>query len=87
MIEKSKKIIADLFWKFVLFLVVHLVRTYLLVFYRPKMKFLGSVKSTDLKEPMIIIVNHTSMLDPLLVQSLFFHKFLAIALISIPNGP
>ena len=74
MIEKAKNIIAGLFWKFVLFLVVYGVRTYLLVVYRPKMTFLGSVKSTDLKEPMIIIANHTSMLDPLMVQSLFFHK-------------
>ena len=74
MIEKTKNIIVDLFWKFVLILVVYGVRTYLLVVYRPKMTFLGSVKSTDLKEPMIIIANHTSMLDPLMVQSLFFHK-------------
>ncbi len=75
MIEKAKNIIADLFWKFVLFLVVHGVRTYLLIFYRPKMVFLGkSVTSTDLKQPMVIIANHTSMLDPLMVQSLFFHK-------------
>ena len=55
--------------------VVYGVRTYLLVVYRPKMTFLGkSVKSTDLSQPMVIIANHTSMLDPLMVQSLFFHK-------------
>jgi len=74
MIEKTKNIIVNLFWKLVLLAVVYGVRTYLLVVYRPKMTFLGSVKSTDLKEPMIIIANHTSMLDPLMVQSLFFHK-------------
>lgn len=58
-----------------LVVVVYGVRFYLLLFYRPKMTFLGeSVKSTKLKQPMVIIANHTSMLDPLMVQALFFHK-------------
>ena len=61
--------------KLVLVVVVYGVRFYLLLFYRPKMTFLGeSVKSTKLKQPMVIIANHTSMLDPLMVQALFFHK-------------
>ena len=75
MIEKTKQFFVDLFWKLVLLLVVYGVRTYLLVIYRPKMTFLGeSVKSTSLKQPMVIIANHTSMLDPLMVQALFFHN-------------
>ena len=75
MIEKAKNIVAGLFWKVVLVVVVYGVRFYLLLFYRPKMTFLGeSVKSTKLKQPMVIIANHTSMLDPLMVQALFFHK-------------
>ena len=75
MIEKAKNIVAGLFWKLVLVVVVYGVRFYLLLFYRPKMTFLGeSVKSTKLKQPMVIIANHTSMLDPLMVQALFFHK-------------
>jgi len=75
MIEKAKNIVAGLFWKLVLVVVVYGVRFYLLLFYRPKMTFVGqSVKSTKLKQPMVIIANHTSMLDPLMVQALFFHK-------------
>ena len=75
MIEKTKQFFVDLFWKLVLVVVVYGVRFYLLLFYRPKMTFLGeSVKSTKLKQPMVIIANHTSMLDPLMVQALFFHK-------------
>ena len=69
MIEKAKNIVAGLFWKLVLVVVVYGVRFYLLPFYRPKMTFLGeSVKSTKLKQPMVIIANHTSMLDPLMAQ-------------------
>ena len=68
MIEKAKNIIVDLFWKLVLLAVVYGVRSYLLIFYRPKMTFLGeSVKSTQLKEPMVImffafsIINYTTV--------------------------
>lgn len=75
MIDKAKNIVVGLFWKLVLIAVVYGVRYYLLLFYRPKMTFVGeSVKSTKLKQPMVIIANHTSMLDPLMVQALFFHK-------------
>ena len=56
MIEKAKNIVAGLFWKLVLVVVVYGVRFYLLLFYRPKMTFLGeSVKSTKLKQRKSVV--------------------------------
>ena len=50
--------------QFVMVVVIYTVRVYLLVAYRPKITFAGSVKSPRLKTPSVIIANHTSMWDP-----------------------
>lgn len=55
-------------------IVIYTVRIFLFVAYRPKVTFTGnSVKSPRLKSPAVIIVNHTSMLDPLMMLAIFFH--------------
>ncbi|WP_290746615.1 lysophospholipid acyltransferase family protein [Fibrobacter sp. UBA4309] len=59
----------------VVVLVIYTVRVYLFVFYRPKITYVGeTVKSPRLKTPSVIIANHTSMWDPLMMLAIFFHK-------------
>ena len=56
-------------------LVIYTVRVFLFVAYRPKVVFTdGSVKSSRLKTPSVLIANHTSMWDPLMMLAIFFHK-------------
>ena len=60
--------------QFVMVVVIYTVRVYLLVAYRPKIEYVGeTVKSPRLKTPSVIIANHTSMLDPLMMLAIFFH--------------
>ena len=61
--------------------VIYTVRVYLLVWYRPKVTFVGNtVKSPRLKTPSVIIANHTSMWDPLMMLAIFFrHKSIVVA--------
>jgi 1-acyl-sn-glycerol-3-phosphate acyltransferase len=61
--------------RFVMVVVIYTVRVYLFVAYRPKIEYVGeTVKSPRLKTPSIIIANHTSMLDPLMMLAIFFYK-------------
>ena len=61
--------------QFVMVVVIYTVRMYLLVAYRPKVVFTDdSVKSSCFKTPSVIIANHTSMLDPLMMLAIFFHN-------------
>ena len=61
--------------RFVMVVVIYTVRVYLFVAYRPKIEYVGeSVKSPRLKTPSVIIANHTSMLDPLMMLAIFFRK-------------
>ena len=54
--------------------VIYTVRVFLYVWYRPKVEFVGGVKSSRLKTPSVLIANHTSMWDPLMMLAIFFHK-------------
>lgn len=71
---KKKNFLFEFFMQFVMVVVIYTVRVYLLVAYRPKITFAGSVKSPRLKTPSVIIANHTSMWDPLMMLAIFFHK-------------
>ena len=65
---KKKNPLFELFMQLVMVIVIYTVRVYLLVWYRPKVTFLGeTVKSPRLKTPSVIIANHTSMWDPLMM--------------------
>ena len=71
---KKKNPLFELFMQFVMVVVIYTVRVYLLVWNRPKVTFLGeTVKSPRLKTPSVIIANHTSMWDPLMMLAIFFH--------------
>ena len=72
---KKKNPLFELFMQLVMVIVIYTVRVYLLVWYRPKVTFLGeTVKSPRLKTPSVIIANHTSMWDPLMMLAIFFHN-------------
>ena len=73
--KKRKNPLFELFMQFVMVVVIYTVRVFLYVWYRPKVEFVGeSVKSSRLKTPSVLIANHTSMLDPLMMLAIFFHK-------------
>ncbi len=56
-------------------LVIYAGRAYMYVCYRPKIVYSSDdVKSPRLKSPAIIIANHTSMLDPIMVLAIFFYN-------------
>ena len=72
---KKKNPLFELFMQLVMVIVIYTVRVYLLVWNRPKVTFLGeTVKSPRLKTPSVIIANHTSMWDPLMMLAIFFHN-------------
>ena len=72
---KKKNSLFDFFMQLVMVIVIYTVRVFLLVWYRPKVTFVGeSLKTTRLKTPSVIIANHTSMWDPLMMLAVFFHK-------------
>ena len=72
--SKKKNVIFEWFMRCFMVIVIYTVRIFLFVAYRPKVTFTGnSVKSPRLKSPAVIIVNHTSMLDPLMMLAIFFH--------------
>ena len=72
---KKKNPLFELFMQLVMVIVIYTVRVYLLVWYRPKVTFVGeTVKSPRLKTPSVIIANHTSMWDPLMMLAIFFHN-------------
>jgi 1-acyl-sn-glycerol-3-phosphate acyltransferase len=73
--NKKKNVVFELFMKCVVVVVIYTVRVFLWLAYRPKVIFTGnSVKSSRLQNPAIIIANHSSMLDPLMMLAIFFHK-------------
>ena len=72
--DKKKNIFVESFMRFFMVIVIYTVRVYLLVWNRPKVTFLGeTVKSPRLKTPSVIIANHSSMWDPLMMLAIFFH--------------
>ena len=72
--KKKKNPLFEHFMRLVMVIVIYTVRVYLLVWYRPKITFAGeTLKNTRLKTPSIIIANHTSMWDPLMMLAIFFH--------------
>jgi len=61
--------------KVVLIVVIYTVRVFMLVWFRPKIVFRGeNVKSPRLATPSVIIANHTSMLDPIMMLAVFFYN-------------
>lgn len=72
--KKKKNPLFELFMRLVMVVVIYTVRVFLYVWYRPKVEFVGGVKSSRLKTPSVLIANHTSMLDPLMMLAIFFHK-------------
>ena len=71
---KKKNPLFELFMQLVMVIVIYTVRVYLFVWYRPKVSFVGeTVKSPRLKTPSVIIANHSSMWDPLMMLAIFFH--------------
>lgn len=73
--EKKKNSLFELFMQLVMVVVIYTMRVYLFVAYRPKIEFTdSSVSSARLKTPSILIANHTSMWDPLMMLAIFFHK-------------
>ena len=59
----------------VLLIVIYAVRVFMFVWFRPRVEFVGeSVKSARLRSPAIIIANHTSMLDPIMMLAVFFYN-------------
>ena len=71
---KKKNIFVELVMHLVVLIVIYTVRVFMFVWYRPKVTFAGeSVKSPRLKTPSVIIANHTSMLDPIMMLAIFFH--------------
>ena len=71
----KKNPLFELLMKLVLVVVIYTVRVFMFVWFRPKIVFKGEdVKSSRLKTPMVIIANHTSMLDPIMMLAIFFHN-------------
>ena len=69
-----KRIIDDFLFAFGKFSIV-LVRIYMYVVYRPKAHFVDkSVQTNRLKEPRIVIANHTTIVDPPFILSVLRGK-------------
>ena len=73
-----KKIIAqglEFFCQIIVCLIIYSVRTFFLVCYRPKVVWTdASVQTLRFKEPKIIIANHISTMDPIMLLSLIFYN-------------
>ena len=69
------KSIVESFLKTVVRFIERAGWAYFHIAYRPQLVFTDpSVQSTNLKTPSLIIANHTSTNDPILLLALFFHK-------------
>ena len=69
------KSIVEFFLKTVVRFIERAGWAYFHIAYRPQLVFTDpSVQSTNLKTPSLIIANHTSTNDPILLLALFFHK-------------
>lgn len=67
------KLLTEPFWQLAVWVVIYSVRTYFLLVFRPKVIFTDpSVQSYKFKEPRIIIANHCSTCDPIMLLSLIF---------------
>jgi 1-acyl-sn-glycerol-3-phosphate acyltransferase len=72
--SKNKNPLIETFMKYFVVAAVRIIRVILLAWYRPKVTFIGdTVKSLRIKTPLIIIANHSSMWDPVIMIALFFH--------------
>jgi len=72
---KKKNPLVEGFMHLFVVMVIYTVRYFMFIWFRPKVVFTdGSVRSARLKGPAVIIANHTSMLDPIMVLAVFFHK-------------
>lgn len=80
-VPKKKNPLVECFMHFVVIVVIYTVRVFMFLWFRPKVVFTdGSVKSPRLKTPSVIIANHTSMLDPIMMLAVFFsHKSIVVA--------
>ena len=59
----------------VVVVVIYTVRVFMFAWFRPKVEWTGdTVKSAHLKTPSVIIANHTSMLDPIMMLAVFFYN-------------
>ena len=71
--KKKNPIVECLMRAFVV--VIYTVRVFMFAWFRPKVEWTGeTVKSAHLKTPSVIIANHTSMLDPILMLAVFFYN-------------
>ena len=69
-----KKAVDDFLYAFGKFSIV-LVRFYMYVIYRPKAHFVDkSIQTNKLKEPCIVIANHTTIVDPPFILSILQGK-------------
>ena len=83
---KKKNPLVECFMHLVVIVVIYTVRVFMFAWFRPKVIFTGeSVKSTHLRTPSVIIANHTSMLDPIMMLAIFFSIVVAKDQIEDPH--
>lgn len=71
--KRLLKLLAEPFMQLAVFAVIYGVRAFFLIAFRPKVIFTDpSVQSYKFKEPRIIIANHCSTFDPIMLLSLIF---------------
>lgn len=73
--KRVLKLLAEPFMQLAVWAVIYSVRAYFFIVFRPKVIFTDpSVQSYKFKEPRIIIANHCSPCDPIMLLSLIFHN-------------
>ena len=79
--NSRKNPLVECFMHLVVIVVIYTVRVFMFAWFRPKVEFTGeTVKSARLTHPCVIIANHTSMLDPIMMLAVFFsHKSIVVA--------
>lgn len=71
--KRILKLLAEPFMQLAVWTVIYSVRAYFFIVFRPKVTFTDpSVQSYKFKEPRIIIANHCSPCDPIMLLSLIF---------------
>jgi 1-acyl-sn-glycerol-3-phosphate acyltransferase len=72
---KKKNSLFEILMHLVVVVVIYTVRVFMFAWFRPKVEWTGNtVKSAHLKTPSVIIANHTSMLDPIMMLAVFFYN-------------
>ena len=80
MSTKKKNSLFEILMHLVVVVVIYTVRVFMFAWFRPKVEWTGdTVKSAHLKTPSVIIANHTSMLDPIMMLAVFFAQVCAKA--------